>query len=384
MVRPLDTGRRPKVVVCGTRWGRVYLQAFLEPDFPFELVGIVGQGSDRSTACARYYDVPLYTDVQQVPDDVDIACVVISAGVQGGRGAEIAQAFMDRGMHVLQEHALHHDELAACLRAARRNGVQYRLNTHYPHIEPVRRFIAAARELFTKQRPQFIDATCAIQVAYTLFDILGRALGGARPWGFADIPAIPDELRSLTELEFPYRSANGVFAGVPMTLRMQNQMKSSDPDNYTHLFHRITVGTDGGHLTLVNTQGPVLWSPRPHGPEEAWHTVRLFDTDAVHLTYPSASVLGPVTGPDYREIVGSVWPGGVRTALGALRRAAVAGDDPLKEGQYYLTLCRLWQDLTTRLGYPTQLTRSDAPDVLPADDLEKAALAVGPKDGWRD
>ncbi|WP_395474728.1 Gfo/Idh/MocA family oxidoreductase [Saccharopolyspora spinosa] len=339
MSRVLDPGRRPKVVVCGTRWGRVYLQAFLEPDFPFELAGIVAQGSDRSHACAEFYQVPLYTNVDQLPDDIDIACVVISAGVQGGRGAEMAQAIMGRGIHVLQEHALHHDELAECLRCARKHGVQYRLNTHYPHIEPVRRFIAAARELVSKQRPLFIDTTCAIQVAYTLFDILGRALGEVRPWGFDDVPVVSDRIRGMTDLEFPYRVVNGVFAGVPMVLRVQNQLKSSDPDNYTHLFHRITVGTDGGHLTLANTQGPLLYSPRPHGPERAWHTVRLFDTDAEHLTYPSATVIGDVEGPDYRRIVGDIWPGGVRTALGALRHAALSGNDPLKQGQYYLTLC---------------------------------------------
>ena len=58
--------------------------------------------------------VPSWREV--VDADVDIACVVVSGGINGGPGAELARALMARGIHVLQEHPLHHDELADCLR----------------------------------------------------------------------------------------------------------------------------------------------------------------------------------------------------------------------------------------------------------------------------
>lgn len=84
--------QRPRVVVCGARFGQVYLEAFRNPDLPFELAGVVAAGSERSRACARRYGAPLYTDPEQLPDDIDMACVVIRGGLLGGRGSELARA----------------------------------------------------------------------------------------------------------------------------------------------------------------------------------------------------------------------------------------------------------------------------------------------------
>lgn len=371
--------RRMRVVVCGTIFGQVYLEAFRVPGIPFELAGIVAHGSERSKACARHYGVPLFTSPADVPGDVDIACVVVRSGLLGGRGVELAQAFMARGIHVLQEHPLHHDELAECLRTARRHRVVYRLNSFYVHLPPVRRFITAARALLGRQRALYVDAACGFQVAYALFDILGEALGGVRPWGLAEAPPLAEDLRRLTTLDTPFRSLGGVIAGVPLTLRIQNQLDPSDPDNYAHLLHRITIGTEGGNLTLVNTHGPIVWSARPGFPRRVRNTgARPHFTagaapepdadDEAHLDAPSATVLDVGEVPGYRDVFESLWPRGVARALGDVRRAALEGDDPLPRGQYHLTLCRLWQDTTVRLG-PPELVRCRPPQGLSADDV---------------
>ncbi len=103
---------------------------------------------------------------------------MVNAGLNGGRGAELAQELMDGGLHVLQEHPLHQAELAACLRQARRRGVVYHLNTHYVHVAAVASFIRAARRLLEQQPLLFTDALSSLQVLYPLLDILGQALGG--------------------------------------------------------------------------------------------------------------------------------------------------------------------------------------------------------------
>ncbi|MCZ9337922.1 Gfo/Idh/MocA family oxidoreductase, partial [Streptomyces sp. TRM76130] len=79
---------------------------------------MVARGGPRSVALAEEYGVPLYPSVDQLPEDVDIACVVVSSSVGGGQGAELARQLLERGVHVLQEHPLHPTELAACLGAA--------------------------------------------------------------------------------------------------------------------------------------------------------------------------------------------------------------------------------------------------------------------------
>ncbi|MBL6279825.1 Gfo/Idh/MocA family oxidoreductase [Micromonospora fiedleri] len=368
--------QRPRVVVCGARFGQVYLEAFRNPELPFELAGVIAAGSERSRACARRYDAPLYTDPDQLPDDIDMACVVIRGGLLGGRGSELARALMARGIHVLQEHPLHHDELAENLRTARRHGVVYHLNPFYTHVAPVRRFVAAAQELLRRQRPLYIDAAAGFQLAYSLLDILGQSLGGVRPFAFGDLPATMPTVAAATRLDIPFRSLDGVLAGVPTTLRIQNQMDPADPDNYAHLMHRISIGTEAGNLTLVNTHGPVVWSARPDFPREVADP----NADPHYATMPddaqapSAVVLGPATVPSYRHIFRSLWPAGIAHALTELHQAAEEQQDPLRRGQYHLSLCKLWQDLTLRLG-PPELLSSTPPEPLTDDDLKAIAAA---------
>lgn len=353
---------RPRVVVAGTGFGRAYLAAFERPDCPFEPAGILARGSARSRACAAHYAVPLWTDVGQVPDDVDMACVAVGGAMTGGRGPELSQDLMRRGLHVLQEHPLHPDELVACLRTAREERVVFRMNTHYPHVEPVRRFLACARELGERQRPLFVDVTCAFQVLYTAFDLLGEALGSIRPFGVHGVAGEPAGGHA------PYRTVSGRFAGVPLTFRLQNELVPSEPDNHSHMLHRITIGYDGGHLTLVNTHGPVQWSMRPHMPAELKDLARFSDATAPHLSVPSVQPIGPATGASYGEVLGTLWPQATARAMTALWQSVVDGASSEAHVQRHITLTRLAMAVAEACG-PVRLHQPDPPDLLSADDL---------------
>jgi thiazolinyl imide reductase len=353
------------VVVCGTNFGRVYLAALRQPGMPFTLAGILARGSRRSRDCAGHYRTPLYTDVSEIPSGVEIACVVVGSAINGGPGAELAMRLLDRGIHVLQEHPLHHAELAACLRQARRCRVHYHVNTHYVYLDAVSRFVSAARRLGRHQPPLFVDAITSFQVLYPLFDILSQALGGVRPWLFADPPPGAGVLRSL----------DGTLGGVPVTLRVQNELDPAERDNGGHLAYRITIGFEGGNLLLANTHGPVLWSPRLHMPADDRDTVIVAGSPATHLDLPSAGYLGPPVAPTHREAIRDQWPLASGRALRELRHAILTGDDPLPRGQHHLTLCRLTADVTARLG-PPALRHGPAPRIELA-----AALATGADGG---
>ena len=346
-----------------------------EPGPGFELAGVLAQGSERSRRCAEHYGVPLYGSVEELPDDVDAACVVVRGGLLGGRGVELACDLMARRIHVIQEHPLHHDELAEALRAARRHGVLYRLNSFYVNVEPVRRFVAAARELLGRQPALFVDAACGFQLAYSLLDVLGSALGGVHPWAFAAAPPPPEQLSRLSDVGAPFRSLDGTIAGVPLTLRIQNQLDPRDPDNFAHVMHRVTIGTEGGDLTLLNTHGPLVWSARPRyptAPRDAESRPHFDGVSPEDLTVPSAAALGPAEAPSFHTIFRSVWPAGVRRAVEELRRAVLEGEDALRQGQYHLTLCRLWQEIASQLG-PPEFLHGEELRALVGSDL--AALA---------
>ncbi|MFG2103268.1 Gfo/Idh/MocA family oxidoreductase [Micromonospora echinaurantiaca] len=359
---------RPRAVVCGTGFGRVYLAGLAAPESPVELAGILARGSDRSAACARRWGVPLYRHPDELPGDVTVACVVVGSAITGGPGARLAQALMSRGIHVLQEHPLHADELAGCLRAARANRVGYRLNSHHVHVAPVRRFVAAARALLRRQPPLFVDAAGSVQVLYPLLDVLGAALGRLRPWGFAPPAPLPAAVRALTPLDVPFRSLDGVFAGVPTTLRVQHQMDPREPDNHAHLWHRITIGTEGGQLTLVSSTGPVLWTVRPHLPREAAGAAGFDRLGVDHLALAGTTPIGPPAAPSWAQTLDTLWPEAVRVAVRRLTDDVARGADPMTDGQYHLGLCQLTREITQLLG-PVELVRRDEPRFLAAGDL---------------
>lgn len=355
--------KQPRVLVCGTKFGRIYLAAVADPDSSYQLAGILAAGSERSQRCARRYRVPLWTHLEDIPADIDIACVVVGAGINGGPGARLAQGLMARGIHVLQEHPLDQRELADCLRCAHRHGVCYAINTHYPHVAPVRAFIERARALLRSQEPLWLDATCAFQVTYTLFDILGRALGGLRPWVLVPARELPGEVTAQLRHPPPYRCVEGMLAGVPLTLRVQQELDAREPDNHAHLFHRITIGTEGGHLTLVNTHGPLLWSPRPHMPAEAAATSGYDELTAEHLRHPSTQAIGSADGPTYREVLERLWPAAVQRALTEFEAAVSAGADLRVHGQHQLALCQLTKEVTDRAG-GLRLVAHRQPEIL--------------------
>ncbi len=334
---------RLRVVVCGAVFGQVYLEAFRSAEAPLELAGILARGSPRAAECARFYGVPLFTRVDDVPSDVTAACVVVRAGVLGGKGTELAQALMRRGIHVLQEHPLHPNELGELLRLARAQRVQYRLNSFYVNVTPVRRFIAAARELCAAQRPVFIDAACGCQLSFSLLDIVGTALGQLRPWEIVEASARPAG---------PFVTLNGSCAGVPMTMRIHNELDPANPDGYSHLLHQVTFRFPEGSLSLVDTHGPVVWTPRPQFPHDVRTPYAPPHFAGAPEDAPRLTIIGPATAPSFDEMFRDYWPSGVRRALLEFGRAIANQEDPLRFGAHQLAVAEMWRDALARIGPP--------------------------------
>lgn len=376
----MSGARRWRVVVAGTNFGRVHARAVLSRPREFTLAGVLSRGSAASRRYAADLGVPHYARVHELPGELDAACVAVGSAVSGGRGAELAVELLGRGLHVLAEHPMHPGELTECLRAARHHAVQFRLSTHYSQVGPVREFLAAAGRLRAHGPLRFVDAATPVHVLHPLLDILGRALGGLRPWAFADPDPFPAELAALAGGAGPLRSLYGVLAGVPLTLRVHNQLHPADRDNHALLWHRIAIGADGGVLTLADTHGPVLWSPRFHAHRDADGRLIFDGPAAEQLGLPSTSVLGSGQARSFSDIVAVSWPDAVAHALAGLREVATAGSDPLREGQFDLTVSRMWAELAGRLGPPESI-RPAAPRPIPVHELTvdpEASRGYGP------
>jgi thiazolinyl imide reductase len=317
----------------------------------------------------------LYTSPDDLPPDIDIACVVVRGALLGGTGTELALKLMKRRIHVLQEHPISHDELAECLRQARQSRVQYHLSSFYHHLQPLRAFIHAASTLLARRDALYVDAASAMQVCYALLDVLRITLGKIEPFDVT-APAPPVAIRQAAA-PVRLRSLEGMFAGVPLTLRVQNQIDPANPDGSAALLHRITLGTSAGELTLASTHGPLVWTARPAIPTEVTcpHAESLFAShEAFGDDLCTALVLGPAKEVGQRRLYHSLWPDAVNRALLDMRRWISSADDPLPRGQPQLSLCRAWQKIAHELGPPEFIATVTLRDALSQDDLTSMRL----------
>lgn len=325
-----------RVLVCGSTFGQFALAAVhASPDM--EAAALLARGSDRSVRVAQRAGIPLIVRAADVGEigHLDAAYVAVRSGSMGGPGTELARELLARGVAVVQEHPVHHDELVSCLRAAGASGAAYRVGDLYPQLPAARRFTGAAATLRGLRPVRYATGAASVQVLLPLLHILGNALGGLRPWRL-----------DAHDAGGGWRVLTGEIAGVPTVLRVHAEIDPDAPDDHLVLPHQVTVGTDAGDLGLTDVHGPVTWSPRLHVPDAVKEHLDVDGPGTGHLAEPPVVVLGPAP-PSYRELMATAWPAAIGRDLLALR----AGPDA-RHGQYLLSLTRLWHDATEAVGYP--------------------------------
>lgn len=352
-------GERPKIVIAGSGFGRIYLAAVTGPGSPYELTGILARGSDRSRVCAEHYGVPLLTQVDQVGADVALAGVAVGSAMTGGAGARIVKQLMERGIHVLHEHPVHPEEVTAALRIARRERLAYRVNTLHVDTAPVRDFLAAARRLGERQPFDFVEVSCAFQTGYATLDVLARLLGGLRPWRVEALVG--------STISPPYAGVGGSVAGTPVTFRIQDDLDPLRPDNHLRQLTRIVVACPAGQLTLLDSAGPVVWSPQAHLARDTESSPSLADSATPAYAEPVAELLGGQP-PTRRELLGTLWPAAVRRRLDVLAEAARQPDPtPAQEAQRMLTLAQSANKLARLV--PPRVVTHDEPELISSREL---------------
>lgn len=351
--------QRLRVIVCGTTFGRIYLSGIEQLPEEYELVGILARGSANSLDCAQRYNVPLYTDIDQLPlDAIDVSCVVVRSTVVNGAGSELAEDLLVRGIHVIQEQPVHHDDMVKCIRIAYKSGCHYSVNSFYPDVEPVRRFILTARQALQQSEAVYLDAACSVHVLFPLVDILGQSLEGLTPWSFQPV--------TNSSVTGPLTTLCGQIGNIPVTLRVQNQINSKDPDNDTYLLHRIELCTNNGTLMLTDTHGLVLWTPHMHVPRRNDGVLDIDGSDS-NLNLPVTELVQPLEKRPLKTIFIHLWPESIKRTLHRFWQTIVSGERDKHLNQYQLTACRVWQDIGNKLGLPETISSQNLHPLALAD-----------------
>lgn len=346
---------RARVVVCGTKYGFVYLSALLAAGGELKLAGILARGSQRSRRYAQEFGVPLFRSVAELPRTIDLACVAVGSRLLDGDGTDLACELLARRISVLQEHPVHPGEIERCLAVAREHGVHYHVNTHYPHLPAVRTFLERAAERRRRSGLRFIDAIVSPQLTYSLLDVLGRAAGGLSP--FLVSPRVDwDGAQSAALAGGPiaYRATQAVIGTVPLFLRQQSLSDPRDPDNHSFIAQRVSLGDFDQNLVLVSPYGPVIECETFRVPGYQTQD-QSFTERKQGLLAHSAPLYQLVSAPpapaSIRELLLSEWPGAVLGAVRALRDAAQgAPSDPFQSADYLLALGRAWVSAMQAFG----------------------------------
>lgn len=362
-MRAPDTKPR-RVLIAGAKFGEVYLNAFLRPQPGLELAGLLANGSARARQLAQAFGIPLYTDVEQVPDDIRIACVVVRSTVVGGPGTALAEALLRRGMHVIQEHPMHPDEAARLRRLADQQGCAYWINSFYAHTPAGRCWIERARhlrQLLDNEAAHFAHLTTSRQLLYSTLDLLLQAYGADN--ASVDLEEAGEGAFSLLRLG---------LTGCQALLRLQTYMDPHDPDFHSLTMHQLTLGWPSGYLSLEASYGPVLWTPALYDPRHQEGDRSLYHgalaTDDDHFSRPCTLTLHPAA-PDWRHALEVDGPAGVEWVLHSLNRHLDGGGEPTSfQADHQLMLARLWQQILRQAG-PARERRLPPPQLIEAREL---------------
>lgn len=334
--------RKKKVVVCGVGFGQFYLKAIELLPHKYELVGILSKGSERSREYAKNYKVPLFTDITQIwKIKVDLVCVVVKSTVVGGVGSNIVQELLSHGIDVIQEHPVHLDELTYNIKLARQHKCRYLLNTFYPNLKRVSDFIKSIRIIKENGIIQYIHADCSVHVLFPLIDIIGRGLGGLRPWDFKLLEKATDII--------PFSIISGEINGIPININIQNQIEPSNPENNILLLHAIEIFTNSGKLTLTGTNGIIVWEPCMNKTLDVNGNFRI-DGEDVFLDLLTYETLGTEQEISFREMFADEWPASIKKTFEFFYDTYENSISLNQEMQYVIEETRMWQALGKELG----------------------------------
>jgi thiazolinyl reductase component of yersiniabactin synthetase len=232
-----------RIVVCGTGFGRAWIDAIVRCRRRYLLVAVIAQGSLRSREVCIQYGIPLVTSVDEVKAPVDAAVVAI-----GGRaGEEVANDWLRRGVPVLLEHPVGSKFIVAVLRRGKKC-TRLQVNGHFCELPTVQRFIRICR-VSSKGKRSFAGAIIANP--RTLYSCLDIALALLPPGDLDNIRFRRPESDTL---------GNPQYCLGPMRLNVNLMASTSVADD--------AAGSLGGHfvqlwlpdqrITLVSPTGPII------------------------------------------------------------------------------------------------------------------------------
>lgn len=359
--------RQMRVVVAGVNYGAMYVSAVAELPL-LTLAGIISRGSQRSGSFAKQYGAPLIVDIDELPENIDFACVAVGS-MEAGHA--LARRLLGRGIHVLLEHPMQPDLLEDLLFEAKRNGVCLGLNCHLAYLEPVRKFIDASR--IKSKTSNLLNAVVLSnpRLLYATLDVLGQVLpefgnvelpasadspenagvGLPRPGNVDIAPRLaitPTKPGSNSNIGLASVCAQLVVGQTPVSILCSLKLSGQDDGRDQEFAPRIILTYEHGSLIFASVWGPVIWTRGTYSGEPPPRLRELLagkEVDAEALWFGTDN--DATTIDDF----GAMRIEANQIALERFREQILTGQACFNQGEnYLLTISELWNDLRTRIS----------------------------------
>ena len=126
-------------------------------------------------------------------------------------------------------------------------------------------------------------------------------------------------------------------------------MDPSDPENSVLLFHKISLYTECGNLTMIGTNSDIMWEPRIRkyiAADGGFH----LEADDEYLDLPVYEEIHNDEGKCFREMFSDTWPDSIKLFLEDFYRDFYLGKKMDSNAQFLISVCQAWKDLGNSIG----------------------------------
>lgn len=233
-----------KTILCGSHYGAVYLPLLAAlPEFNFR--GIFSRGSERSLLYAQRLDVASYTELNAIPDDIELAVIAIA----GDTGKDLALHFLQNRAHVLLEHPITPMAYQQLLNSAAENNVLLFVNSHFRYTSAIADFMERIKSKAAESAPKYPSTVVASASSRTLFSILDILI---------DCFGKPTAEQLLTHSAQGYQQWLVPLKNCSVLLNYQSWKDEKDIGEDVCMGHSIQAFYAQQSIQLSNTWGPVL------------------------------------------------------------------------------------------------------------------------------
>ncbi len=327
-----------KILVCGDTSCQITLDALQGLKGEFEIVGLLARETKVNQQCAQYYKIKLYSNVAELPNDIQLAMITSSViNTPPEASAELVEKLLEHGLHVLQEQPVNYEDIIRWMKIARKNHLCYAVGNPLVYLSSLAAFGNCMAMLTKQTKITHIDIDLDIGIVYSIIHLLIDSLPQTRMF----------TIKSQTSVSNENSIVNGELGGIPFLFRIRSRCSPESGLLFPQL-HRLTIGTCNGNLSVTGLAGTIVW--------EQYMIMPYDNTPFQKSEQYSYSFDSPCTTirnskkMNFREFISQEWAEAIKTELSKMREKIFTNRQDAASAQREILCAKNWNLLAQEIN----------------------------------